>query len=147
MLASEPDITLPSPPVVNAPSRRLVPSVSEIVLVVSAVILSLWFLFGLLTTLVNAWAGWDAASLPLLLISALSGFGALVCLWLSWRLNAKRVSRSDLPFTMETQRAHAASFWEQGPDPDLIYCERDHVLFKPLTSMTDSDVVNETSVM
>lgn len=146
MLASEPDPTLPTPPVFLPPRKRTTPRWSGVVLIPLAVLLSLWFFFGLLTTLANAWAGWDGASWSLLLVTTLSGLGALVCLWLSWRLNSNHGSRNGLAFTRDAQRAHAAPFGKRGQDPDLLYCERDHVLFKPMTHTTDPAVVNETPV-
>lgn len=146
MLASEPDSGLQTPPRFVRSTKRTVPSASEIALVALAVVLSLWCIFAVLTLLAHVWTGWDAASTTLLLFVALSGFGALVCVWLAWRLSSNRIARSDLLWGRDDPHTFGDSPPHRPQASRLLYCERDHVVFESTVNQTDPAMVKEHSV-
>lgn len=145
MLASEPDPALPTAPRFLRPRRRSAPSAAEIAFVALAVVLSLGCIFGILTLLAQVWTGWEAASLRSLLLAVLSGFGALACVWLAWRLSAARHAGNGASFGRDDQRAFEGSAQIRSRVSEYLYCERDHIVFESMANQTDPALVEETS--
>lgn len=135
MLASEPDPTLPTPPVYRETRRRAAraPGLAEFALIATALLLLLWSVFGVLTLLLDASTGLGNVDPRLVGLVILSGLGSLACLWLAWRQAAARTRHSGPPVPGLQRRTSNDWTMQEAVFVRLLYCERDHIVFDPQT--------------